>query len=1165
MDITEGVSLEPAFGKDAVAIMLATDDNYAPYASVMLQSIKENASKDRNYDIVVVGNLSDNNKRLLEGMKEKNIAVRAVDMRPLLKDIDLSIFSVTLHFSIETYYRFFIPRLFHQYEKVLYLDVDMVTLRDVAELFDTDTGDNWWVATKDISVNLGYTLGTWINKRFLPYLKETLKMGSVSDYFQAGVMVWNIRQCIKDKVSEQLVEQMRKIGTPMYADQCIMNSLANGKHIHWIPCNWNVLWLTEYWTCDGMEPEIYKTAMSYYNDPYIVHYCSDIKPWNEPHRLHADKFWQYARKTPFYEVMLLKALLKMASAKGIKENIDQEIIRCKRKVRQYRILQALTFGTVKSFQRGKRRYRDKIKQLSGHVTTSRRSTFHQKIKKFNRVAMRPLENFLRHIQGKTTKNAYAKPIESNHSVETVVNPPVNAQLYSFDIFDTLITRKTATPIGIFCIVQDVLRRDYSGNYPSDLVEDFLFYRRNAEYRARQKAPWGEITLDQIYETILETFQHEVTRDAIWKIRNIEIETELQWCVPIPENIQKIHALLDQGERVVLISDMYLPSTIIRQMLEACDERIAQCPLYVSCEVGVSKHCGELFNYVLKRENVRSEEWHHCGDNKHADYNVPRSMGISATLYEGTALNEIERSYFKEDVLFYQLYVGTSRLYRINHPNANDKQLIGASLVGPLLFPYIDSTLRDAKQRGIDRLYFLARDGQILLKIAQAINERQNLKLDLRYLYCARQVSLLASLFRVNENTLARLLIRDVRHSIEVISARLGLSPEEMFSFLPEDIKNEIQHIAMPYDHGVDSKIRRFLLSDEKIQERITQTAAQHREMLIVYLRQEGFFDQQSLGIVDMGWQGSIQNNLMKAVNGIVPDFTIHGYYFSVDAAKNGTSGQNYKHSTIPWESIAWRGCEMLAPLEVITAANHGTTSGYFEDMKGRIVPKTASGAYLNQWEITELQDAALWFCQDFLKTAKSIGNFGISPLSVVRILLETLARPSKWVANALGTAPFSTEQNDMFIREVAPPFSMLQAIQYHFFRSGKKKTDYTHWEEATLARSTKTVQRVFRICKTLARIKTRPIQQWIFKPLKRLSLKKINRAIFRPLEKLFKKTNRAVMRPLENLVRRIQGKPKKVLHSGNLKSDQLVETATDRQIRELREQVSHESAGKRAA
>jgi lipopolysaccharide biosynthesis glycosyltransferase len=349
------ISLKPAFtDKNAVAIMLATDDNYAPYCGVMIQSIIDNANPSRNYDIVVAGNMNETKQLQLLSMATENISVRVLDVKPFLADIDISIFQLNNHFSIETYYRFFIPRIFANYKKVLYLDVDMVVLRDVAELYDTEMGDNWWAATRDKVVPvLGFNRGSYDNKVILPYIKNTLKMDSVFDYFQAGVMLWNVPQCEKDKVEEQCLAKLKELGNPIYVDQSVMNSVANGKHILYIPGYWNALW---FWTFYGArQTEALETAIRQVNNAYIIHFASGRKPWTEPALPNADKFWQYARKTPFYETILF--------APAVKEKRDKEIAYYKKKIKRYRLLNSLFFGIIKSFRKRRNHYRNKLKTL----------------------------------------------------------------------------------------------------------------------------------------------------------------------------------------------------------------------------------------------------------------------------------------------------------------------------------------------------------------------------------------------------------------------------------------------------------------------------------------------------------------------------------------------------------------------------------------------------------------------------------------------------------------------------------------------------------------------------------------------------------------------------------------------------------------------------------
>jgi hypothetical protein len=154
---TEQDAVEPVFGKDAITAMMATNDKYAPYAGVMLQSIIENANPDKNYDIVIVsGAITGKNKKMLESMARPNVSVRVIDVSRIADSIGADTFFLHSHFTIETYYRFFIPKLFAKYDKVLYLDCDMVSLRDIADLYETNIGENWLgVARENIISCLG--------------------------------------------------------------------------------------------------------------------------------------------------------------------------------------------------------------------------------------------------------------------------------------------------------------------------------------------------------------------------------------------------------------------------------------------------------------------------------------------------------------------------------------------------------------------------------------------------------------------------------------------------------------------------------------------------------------------------------------------------------------------------------------------------------------------------------------------------------------------------------------------------------------------------------------------------------------------------------------------------------------------------------------------------
>ena len=348
--------------------MMAANDKYAPYAGVMLQSIIENVNPNKNYDIVIVGStITDKNKKMLESMACPNVSVRIIDISGIVDSIGADIFYTRAYFTIEMYYRFFIPKLFVKYDKVLYLDCDMVSLRDIADLYETNIGENWWGVTRENIIScLGFTDGTFEKHTFLPYIKNTLKMDSPFDYFQSGVMVWNVKECIKDDVMDKLLARLKEIGKPYLPDQDVMNSLANGKHIHWLWQNWNVAWHAPFSWRKGEGTAAYKTAMHLLENPFILHYCSDIKPWNEPSWPNAHYFWKFARKTPFYEIMI--NVLPLYTSNGI---ISEEMILIMMnknaiyiKYYKYKLLSKITFGKKRRRYKEKReRYHEKVRQI----------------------------------------------------------------------------------------------------------------------------------------------------------------------------------------------------------------------------------------------------------------------------------------------------------------------------------------------------------------------------------------------------------------------------------------------------------------------------------------------------------------------------------------------------------------------------------------------------------------------------------------------------------------------------------------------------------------------------------------------------------------------------------------------------------------------------------
>ena len=189
---------------------------------------------------------------------------------------------------------------------------------------------------------------------------------------------------------------------------------------------------------------------------------------------------------------------------------------------------------------------------------------------------------------------------------------------SFDVFDTLILRRTKEPSEVFRMVGEAL------GYP-----DFVRLRREGERRAREKKEkWtgrAEVTLGEIWQEL----ECETGISAEEGMR-AELETESAVCYANPYMKQVTEYLVSQGRGYFVTSDMYLEEETIRGLLEQCGYEGIE-GYYISCEIGLSKSGGELFDYV---RSVRGWErrYIHVGDNQSSDVRNAARHGWASVHY-----------------------------------------------------------------------------------------------------------------------------------------------------------------------------------------------------------------------------------------------------------------------------------------------------------------------------------------------------------------------------------------------------------------------------------------------------------------------------------------------------------------------------------------------------
>jgi len=317
----------PIFPKDSIHMVMASDNRFCPYLAVLLQSIVECASTERWYDIVVFHcQIQEENQDRIQKIAEgrERISIRFCNISEYVEGIS---FVVHHHFSVETFYRYFIPEVMKEYQKILYLDVDMVVLRDIAELFQEDMEGYALAAVKDVDV-IGSAKA---DKGTEQYLTQELYLKNAFSYFQAGVLLLNleeIRSCCKvsDLVEKTLEKKWRML------DQDVLNTMFKNK-VKYLPQNWNVLINWKYGNRSRMDlikqapVSLWEEYQEARKQPYIIHYAGAWKPWSDPCCDYAEIFWEYARKTAFYEGILYEHASSKKWKHIFEENNQKRIIR----------------------------------------------------------------------------------------------------------------------------------------------------------------------------------------------------------------------------------------------------------------------------------------------------------------------------------------------------------------------------------------------------------------------------------------------------------------------------------------------------------------------------------------------------------------------------------------------------------------------------------------------------------------------------------------------------------------------------------------------------------------------------------------------------------------------------------------------------------------------
>ena len=488
------------------------------------------------------------------------------------------------------------------------------------------------------------------------------------------------------------------------------------------------------------------------------------------------------------------------------------------------------------------------------------------------------------------------------------------KLASFDIFDTTLIRKCGKPENIFYLLAHKL-------YPGDKAkrDDFLLWRKGAESEARKRVHGKDVTIEDIYSSDeLDGFD-EYSKD---ELISAEIAVEAEQLIANPAIRNVIKEKRKQGYTICFISDMYLPSDMLKKVLEREDCINSDEMVYVSCEYNARKSNGELYK-KLKVE-LKPAEWEHFGDHPVSDVKMAKRCGVKATKVntdfttaeESTILPRDNKHYYDSSVL-----AGLSRATRIHHGN-DAYTTIAADFVAPAYIPYVHFVIETARERGIKTLYFLSRDSYILQKIAEQLPHDG---IELRYLFVSRKALLLPYLYNATvEKFLAIQDKRTIRgKTVKDLATSLGTSFEE----LKDKFCIEFNFSRIATKEQERTFIDAIFGSKSKYLPILNERAKEKRALLNGYFAQEKLFGNDKTAMVDVGWLGTTRlmiNNILKEEG--CPETTF--FYYGV----RGDVMHSRYGSYITFHSPGTSDTELTFVIEdYFSASPYKSTNGYSKE------------------------------------------------------------------------------------------------------------------------------------------------------------------------------------------------------------------------------------------
>lgn len=541
------------------------------------------------------------------------------------------------------------------------------------------------------------------------------------------------------------------------------------------------------------------------------------------------------------------------------------------------------------------------------------------------------------------------------------------EVVSLDIFDTLFVRRIFDPDMIKLPVARFIAR-HANNSGIDISwQEVQAMRDEIEsfHRARNGAihPDHEANYDQFIPEVLQRIHGNALPAGLADaVSDYEMKMETSVLTPRADLVDWIKQLHENRKKIILISDIYLPSKYLKRLVEAKGLSGYFTDVVSSADSFRAKASGTGFERLQSRHGIDYSKWLHVGDNIISDGVRCDELGITSLV-----IQDIGEKQRKGIARLINSLAKTKHIWKgrnvlqlmlpLEAENGECPELFadGHNLFGMILGYFLQHLAEQCVRRGIKRVYFCSREGWMFYecwKRMQPYLFPNGSAPEASYLYVSRMGLSKASCANVGlnaANTAVALLppqnidfldicrvyqldLEPLRDALD----RAGLKPgDKIVPLGPDATENNPNN---PFS---------VLLQDPRFQEQVRAQGKQARDDFGDYLESEGFFDHEDVALVDIGWLGTIQNYLHEAIMHRAQRPNIHGFLLAATrmVPYPNTAESHYEGLVFDQNKFNLAASYILTAKDVfeeICRAPHPSVTGYQRSERG-VKPVLRSG------------------------------------------------------------------------------------------------------------------------------------------------------------------------------------------------------------------------------